>query len=89
MELDERIALWRTEHYSVATRIIGHGVLGTRDTPVDSLSALISHRRFPTLWEARTELTEASPGAAPAGRWANDRRSLPTRSSRCGSVSRR
>ncbi|MFD0783059.1 hypothetical protein ACFQZ8_03840 [Micromonospora azadirachtae] len=57
--LDERIALWRTEHYSVATRVIGQGVLGTRRTPVDSLAKLIAHRRFPTLWEARSELTEA------------------------------
>ncbi|MEU8376635.1 tryptophan 2,3-dioxygenase family protein [Micromonospora sp. NPDC048894] len=58
--LDEQIALWRTEHYSIATRLIGHGVLGTRNTPVDSLAKLISHRRFPTLWEARTALTETS-----------------------------
>ncbi|WP_240033311.1 hypothetical protein [Micromonospora globbae] len=57
---DERIALWRAEHYSVATRVIGHGVLGTRRMPVDSLASLISHRRFPTLWEARTTLTQAS-----------------------------
>lgn len=56
--LDERIALWRTEHYTVATRIIGHGVLGTRHTPVDSLTKLIAHRRFPTLWDARTVLTQ-------------------------------
>ncbi|MFG2059415.1 tryptophan 2,3-dioxygenase family protein [Micromonospora sp. NPDC048930] len=63
---DERIALWRTEHYSVATRVIGQGVLGTRHTPVDSLPALIAHRRFPTLWEARTALTQtSSPGACP------------------------
>ncbi|MFI7510501.1 tryptophan 2,3-dioxygenase family protein [Micromonospora aurantiaca] len=61
VSLDEQIALWRTEHYTVATRIIGHGVLGTRNTPVDSLTRLITHRRFPTLWEARTELTESSP----------------------------
>ncbi|MFI7650636.1 tryptophan 2,3-dioxygenase family protein [Micromonospora sp. NPDC049460] len=61
VELDERIALWRTEHYSIATRIIGHDVLGTRDTPVDTLARLVAHRRFPNLWEARTELTEASP----------------------------
>ncbi|MEH1017688.1 tryptophan 2,3-dioxygenase family protein [Micromonospora sp. CPCC 206060] len=60
VELDERIALWRTEHYTVATRIIGHGVLGTRHTPVDSLTKLIVHRRFPTLWDARTALTHAS-----------------------------
>ncbi|MGC4885790.1 tryptophan 2,3-dioxygenase family protein [Micromonospora sp. DT227] len=59
VELDERIALWRTEHYSVATRVIGHEVRGTRGTPVDSLPALISHRRFPTLWEARTAITRA------------------------------
>ncbi|MEU2988703.1 tryptophan 2,3-dioxygenase family protein [Micromonospora aurantiaca] len=59
VELDERIALWRTEHYSVATRVIGQGVLGTGRTPVDSLTKLIAHRRFPTLWEARSELTEA------------------------------
>ncbi|WP_416905562.1 tryptophan 2,3-dioxygenase family protein [Micromonospora echinospora] len=65
VELDERIALWRTEHYSIATRIIGHGVLGTRDMPVDTLARLIAHRRFPTLWEARTELT----GASPRGRY--------------------
>ncbi|MFV2102155.1 tryptophan 2,3-dioxygenase family protein [Micromonospora sp. LOL_024] len=60
VEFDERIALWRAEHYTVATRVIGQGVLGTRRTPVDSLSALINHRRFPTLWEARTALTQAS-----------------------------
>ncbi|WP_019030753.1 tryptophan 2,3-dioxygenase family protein [Salinispora arenicola] len=58
VEFDERIALWRAEHYSIATRVIGQGVLGTRRTPVDSLSALISHRRFPMLWEARTTLTQ-------------------------------
>ncbi|MFI6129525.1 tryptophan 2,3-dioxygenase family protein [Micromonospora sp. NPDC051141] len=61
VSLDEQIALWRTEHYTIATRIIGHGVLGTRNTPIDSLTRLITHRRFPTLWEARTDLTEASP----------------------------
>ncbi|GIJ08381.1 tryptophan 2,3-dioxygenase family protein [Micromonospora andamanensis] len=60
VEFDERIALWRTEHYSVATRVIGQGVLGTRRTPIDSLPTLIAHRRFPTLWEARTALTAAS-----------------------------
>ncbi|MDG4760465.1 tryptophan 2,3-dioxygenase family protein [Micromonospora sp. WMMD710] len=64
---DERIALWRTEHYTVATRVIGQGVLGTRHTPVDSLSKLISHRRFPTLWEARAALMDASAPAACPG----------------------
>ncbi|MDG4794993.1 tryptophan 2,3-dioxygenase family protein [Micromonospora sp. WMMD1082] len=66
VEVDERIALWRTEHYSVATRVIGQGVLGTRHTPIDSLPALIAHRRFPTLWEARKDLFAApADGACP------------------------
>ncbi|WKU03489.1 tryptophan 2,3-dioxygenase family protein [Micromonospora sp. HUAS LYJ1] len=67
IELDERIALWRVEHYSVATRVIGHGVRGTGGTPVDSLPTLISHRRFPTLWEARTAATRTgSSGICPS-----------------------
>ncbi|MDG4803606.1 tryptophan 2,3-dioxygenase family protein [Micromonospora sp. WMMD980] len=65
VDLDERIALWRTEHYSIATRVIGQGVLGTRHTPIDSLPALISHRRFPTLWEARSTLTQAPADSCP------------------------
>ncbi|WP_434740712.1 tryptophan 2,3-dioxygenase family protein [Micromonospora sp. SH-82] len=67
VELDERIALWRTEHYSIAVRIIGHGVLGTGRTPVDSLARLITHRCFPQLWQARTEITETGPAGQPAG----------------------
>ncbi|PZG22152.1 tryptophan 2,3-dioxygenase [Micromonospora craterilacus] len=60
VEFDERIAQWRTEHYSVATRVIGQGVLGTRRTPIDSLPTLLAHRRFPTLWEARGVLIGAA-----------------------------
>ncbi|MFI5933710.1 tryptophan 2,3-dioxygenase family protein [Actinoplanes sp. NPDC051494] len=60
VELDERIALWRTEHYKIATRIIGHAVLGTHGTPVDALAKLITHKLYPRLWAVRTELTEAA-----------------------------
>ncbi|WP_305788407.1 tryptophan 2,3-dioxygenase family protein [Symbioplanes lichenis] len=59
VELDERIALWRTEHYKIATRIIGHAVLGTQGTPVDTLARLIAHKLFPRLWAVRTQITEA------------------------------
>ncbi|MDP9793960.1 tryptophan 2,3-dioxygenase [Catenuloplanes nepalensis] len=55
--LDERIALWRTEHYKIATRIIGHAVLGTQGTPVDTLARLIAQKLFPRLWQIRTEIT--------------------------------
>lgn len=61
LEWDERIALWRVRHYKVATRIIGHGVVGTKGTPVDVLTRLISQKFFPEVWEARTELTLTGP----------------------------
>lgn len=57
VDWDEEVALWRTRHYKVATRIVGHGVLGTKGMPVDKLPNLISHKFFPELWHVRTELT--------------------------------
>ena len=68
VEWDERIALWRVRHYKVATRIIGHQVVGTKGTPVDVLTRLISHKFFPELWRVRTELTRTGPlGPASGG----------------------
>lgn len=61
VECDEHIALWRTVHYKVATRIIGHQVVGTKGTNVDVLAKLISYKFFPQLWRVRTELTETGP----------------------------
>jgi tryptophan 2,3-dioxygenase len=61
VEWDERVAVWRVRHYKVATRIIGHDVIGTKGTPVDVLAGLISHKFFPRLWQARTELTRHGP----------------------------
>lgn len=62
VEWDERVALWRARHYKVATRIIGHGVVGTKGTPVDVLGKLLNHKFFPELWRVRTELTRAAEG---------------------------
>jgi tryptophan 2,3-dioxygenase len=61
IEWDERIAVWRVRHYKIATRIIGHDVVGTKGTPVDVLARLISHKFFPELWRVRTELTRIGP----------------------------
>jgi tryptophan 2,3-dioxygenase len=61
IEWDERVALWRVRHYKVATRIIGHEVVGTKGTPVDVLTRLISHKFFPELWRVRTVLTRTGP----------------------------
>jgi tryptophan 2,3-dioxygenase len=61
IEWDERISVWRVRHYKIATRIIGHQVVGTKGTPVDSLAKLIAHKFFPELWQVRTQLTEVGP----------------------------
>lgn len=58
---DEQIAVWRTVHYKMAVRIIGHEVLGTKGTEVDTLAKLIGHKFFPELWRVRTELTRTGP----------------------------
>ncbi|TWP48811.1 tryptophan 2,3-dioxygenase [Lentzea tibetensis] len=61
IEWDERISLWRVRHYKMATRVIGHQVVGTQGTPVDVLAKLIAHKFFPSLWDVRTELTRTGP----------------------------
>lgn len=61
IEFDDRIAGWRARHFKVATRIIGHGAIGTKGTPVDTLAQLISRKLFPELWRVRSELTETGP----------------------------
>lgn len=61
IEWDERVSLWRVRHYKIATRVLGHQVVGTQGTPVDVLAKLIAHRYFPELWRVRTELTETGP----------------------------
>jgi tryptophan 2,3-dioxygenase len=66
IEWDERVAVWRVHHYKIATRIIGHQVVGTKGTPVDVLTRLISHKFFPELWRVRTVLTETGPMGAAA-----------------------
>jgi tryptophan 2,3-dioxygenase len=64
IEWDERISVWRVRHYKIATRVIGHQSVGTKGTPVDVLSRLISHKFFPELWRVRSVLTESGPMAA-------------------------
>jgi tryptophan 2,3-dioxygenase len=61
IEWDERVSLWRMRHFKVITRIIGHDVVGTQGTPVDTLAKLIEYKFFPELWQTRTELTETGP----------------------------
>jgi tryptophan 2,3-dioxygenase len=61
IDWDEQVAVWRTVHYKVATRIIGHQVVGTQGTEVDTLAKLIAHKFFRELWQVRTELTRTGP----------------------------
>jgi len=57
LELDERIALWRSRHFKVVARSIGQDVEGTQGTPVEVLSRLNTFTFFPELWSVRTEIT--------------------------------
>ncbi|WP_309133382.1 tryptophan 2,3-dioxygenase family protein [Cellulomonas sp.] len=61
VEWDEQIALWRTNHYKMLTRVIGYGVLGTKGTQSDTLVRLIDHRVFADLWELRTQIAAVGP----------------------------
>ena len=61
IEWDDRIASWRARHFKIATRIIGHGAVGTKGTPVDALAGLLSQKFFPRLWRVRSELTATGP----------------------------
>lgn len=61
IEWDERVSIWRVRHYKMATRIIGHDVVGTQGTPVQVLAKLIAHRFFPELWQVRADLTRRGP----------------------------
>ena len=63
IDWDDRIGVWRTQHFKIATRIIGHGAIGTKGTPVDVLARLIGRKFFPDLWSVRSELTETGPMA--------------------------
>lgn len=63
IDWDDRIGVWRTQHYKIATRIIGHGTVGTKGTPVDVLARLIGRKFFPELWAVRSVLAKTGPMA--------------------------
>ena len=54
---DGRVTLWRLHHFKVVERTIGGDVVGTAGTPIEVLNRILHKRRFPALWDARTELT--------------------------------
>ncbi len=64
VDWDEAISVWRARHYKIATRIIGHGTIGTKGTPVDALARLVSRKLFPELWRVRSELAQIGPMGA-------------------------
>ena len=58
VELDERIAIWRSVHVKMVQRVIGGGVIGTQGTPVAVLAGMTTKELFPELWAIRNRLTE-------------------------------
>jgi tryptophan 2,3-dioxygenase len=58
VELDERIAIWRSVHVKMVQRVIGGGAVGTQGTPVAVLAGMTTKELFPQLWAVRNRLTE-------------------------------
>ena len=58
IELDERIAIWRSVHVKMVQRVIGGGAVGTQGTPVAVLAGMTTKELFPELWRVRNRLTE-------------------------------
>ncbi|QBD77051.1 tryptophan 2,3-dioxygenase [Ktedonosporobacter rubrisoli] len=63
IDWDERVAIWRVRHYKIATRILGHEVIGTKGLPLEILNSRLSQKFFPELWRIRTVLSETGPMA--------------------------
>lgn len=61
IEWDDRVGMWRARHFKIATRILGHGSIGTKGTPVDVLARMVARTFFPELWHVRSELTQTGP----------------------------
>jgi tryptophan 2,3-dioxygenase len=62
IELDERIAIWRSVHVKMVQRVIGGGAVGTQGTPVAVLAGMTTKELFPQLWAVRNRLTEIAAG---------------------------
>jgi|SRR5664279_5701279 len=62
IELDERIAIWRSVHVKMVQRVIGGGAVGTQGTPVAVLAGMTTKELFPPLWAVRNRLTEIAAG---------------------------
>ena len=62
IELDERIAIWRSVHVKMVQRVIGGGAIGTQGTPVAVLAGMTTKELFPQLWDVRNRLTEIADG---------------------------
>jgi tryptophan 2,3-dioxygenase len=58
IELDERIAIWRSVHVKMVQRVIGGGAIGTQGTPVAVLAGMTTKELFPQLWAVRNRLTD-------------------------------
>lgn len=55
--LDHKIQQWRYSHIQLVQRTIGSGVMGTGGTMHDYLISTLRVQLFPSLWEARNQLT--------------------------------
>lgn len=50
LDLDEKVASWRTNHYKLIVYMIGTSGVGMAGTPITALEQLTQKRFFPELW---------------------------------------
>lgn len=67
VEYDEAWVQWRMEHVMLVQRMMGGSVRGTAGTTSEYLNRTLSHRFFPYLWEARSEMALFADGCPKAG----------------------
>jgi tryptophan 2,3-dioxygenase len=55
---DHQLQRWRYSHIHLVQRTIGSGAIGTAGTTHDYLLSTLKWQLFPSLWDARNELTQ-------------------------------
>jgi tryptophan 2,3-dioxygenase len=67
VDLDDRVAKWRSRHYRLANDLLGTQAVGTHGMPVAALATLTNQRMFPNLRHRRSGLVTVSASTPAAG----------------------
>jgi tryptophan 2,3-dioxygenase len=67
VDLDDRVAKWRSRHYRLGIDLLGTQAVGTHGMSVAALAALTNQQMFPNLRSLRSGLVTVSASAPAAG----------------------